>query len=292
MTLHSRTRFPRLPHPLLTAAGVALCLATVACSSTRPSQSKPTVIPLGEYVAGLRTVDALVSGKPHKLLFDTAGGGTILTPKVAAEAGCEAFGQWVGFRHDGSKLALPRCGPVPLAVGALGPRAEEAAIFDLMALLAGAPEVGGIAGLGTFEGETLTLDFSAGTITVETAASRGERIRDMVPLRVRASRQAGGAALDLMVAVEGRRGTLWFELDSGSVAPLLIAPHAARELGVELSKTEPREIRLPVEGLGLVALPALEKEMIYDGLIGHELLRQVVVTVDLERIQAWAKRRP
>lgn len=285
---------PRTPSSPLARAALTLLAAALftACSApVSPPGPEPRVIPLAEYAAGLRTVEAVVAGRPVKLLFDTAGGGTILTPQAAAAAGCEPFGQWVGFRHDGSKLVLPRCGPVELAVAGLSPRQEEAAIFDLMALLTGAPEVGGIAGLATFEGETLTLDVAAGTLTVETAASRERRIWEMVPLRVRASRQAGGAALDLMVAIRGQHGTLWFELDSGSVVPLLVAPHAARELGFELSSAEPRQIRLPVEGLGPVELPALEKEMIYDGLLGLEFLRQTVVTVDLEHIAAWGKRK-
>lgn len=273
---------------LLVFAGA---LVGLSCAAPAPPVGPaPRVIPLAEYVAGLRTVEALIAGRPHPLLFDTGGGGTILTPQVAMAAGCVPFGQWVGFRHDGSKLALPRCGPVDLAVGGLPARREEAAIFDLMALLAGAPEVGGIAGLATFEGETLTLDFKAGTLTVETPASRELRIRDMTPLKVRASRQAAGAALDLMVGIEGQHGTLWFELDSGNVAPVLVAPHAAKELGVELSTTEPRPVTLPVEGLGPMELPALEKEIIYDGVLNLEFLRHVVVTLDLERIAAWGKR--
>lgn len=276
---------PSLSLALLTLAALNACSSYVA----QPAAS-PRVIPLSEYVASLRTVEAVVAGSPQRFLFDTGGGGTLLTPNVAAAAGCAAFGQFVGFRHDGTKLTLPRCGPVAMSFGGLPPRRLEAAIFDLMSLLEGAPEVGGVAALSTFEGETLTLDWQAGTLTVETAASQRERIRGMKPLRVRASRQASGAALDLMVAIEGEHGTLWFELDSGSVAPVLVAPHAAKELGLALSTSEPRKVSFPIVGLGSIELPALEKEMIYDGLLNIEFLKQVVITLDLKHIAAWGQR--
>jgi hypothetical protein len=269
------------------AASLALALAV---APALPAVQGPAVLRLEPYVAGLMTLTVDVGGRPSRLIFDTAGGITLVTPQVAAEIGCRPFGRLTGFRHDGSPIHAERCGPLAVAVGPLAAE-REVAVFDLMALLGGAPPVDGIVGLDLFETTPVTIDLEAGEVVFETPASLAARTRDATRLEIRLARQAGGAALDLMVAAASPQGKLWFEWDSGNSGPVRVAPHAARQLGWELSAETPSPRQLEIAGLGPVAIDALAKEMIYDGLLNNRFVRDFVWTLDLGRGELWAKLR-
>lgn len=290
------------PVTLRLAALLALVLAGCATSATGPGTgpgaAPPAAAPasreisLEPYLGKLRTLDVTVAGETLPFLFDTAGGVTLLTVESAARAGCEPFGRGIGFRHSGEPVTLERCRGVELAIAGRPTSDEEVAVWDLMALLQGAPEIGGLVSLKSFEGEVVTLDLKGGTLRVETEESLAEAIAGAARLEVRDARQAGGAALDLFVAVESPAGPLWFELDSGSLAPVLVAPHAAELLGLDLSADEPRTVELQVAGLGAMRVEAqVKEELIYDGLLGAAFLEELVVTLDLDEIRAWARRR-
>jgi hypothetical protein len=128
-------------------------------------------------------------------------------------------------------------------------------------------------------------------VTIETPASFAAKVRGATPVTLRAGRQAGGAALDLFLAVEAPGGPLWMELDSGSAAPALLAPHAARALGLELDPAAPKRVELTVAGLGRVTVEASEREMIYDGLLGARFVGEFVWMIDLGTMRGWARRR-
>lgn len=283
-------RFAVLPLVLLVAA----CAGAPAPSTLRaPGGGAPSgaalEIPLEPYLGKLRTVEVEVAGRRMPFLFDTAGGVTLVTPEVAAEAGCEPFGRAVGFRHDGEPVNLERCRGLSLAVAGRPTREDEVAVWDLMALLQGAPEVGGLVSLASFEGETVTLDLGRGRLYLEPGAGLPARLAGAKALTVRAARQGGGAAFDLFVAVDSPRGPLWFELDSGALSPVLVASHAAELLGLDLSPEEGRPATLPIAGLGPVEVMAQEKpDLIYDGLLNAAFLENLVITMDLDEIQAWA----
>ena len=288
---------------LRSTLGLALLLPVVTLTACAGRPSPAAVPPAAEagaarditldpYLRGLRTLDVTVAGETLPFLFDTAGGVTLVTPEVAARAGCEPFGQGVGFRHNGEPVTLERCRGVEIAIAGHPTRDEELAVWDLMAVLQGAPVVGGIVSLKSFEGETITLDLAGGSLRVESESGLERTVDGMTPIRVRDARQAGGAALDLFVAIEAPEGPLWFELDSGSVSPVLVSPQAAELLGLDLAEGEPREVDLPVAGLGTVRTRAQAKEdLIYDGLLGAAFLEELVVTMDLDGFRAWARKR-
>lgn len=279
---------------LLVALALAGCATSAPSPDTEPSDasSAPREIALEPYLGKLRTVDVTVAGETLPFLFDTAGGVTLLTVESAERAGCQPFGRGVGFRHSGEPVTLERCRGVELTIAGHPTSDEEVGVWDLMALLQGAPEVGGLVSLKSFEGEVVTLDLKGGTLRVETEESLAEALAGAARLEVRDARQAGGAALDLFVAIESPAGPLWFELDSGSLAPVLVAPHAAELLGLDLSADEPRTVELSMAGFGPMRVEAQSKEeLVYDGLLGAAVLEELVVTLDLDEIRAWARRR-
>ena len=253
-------------------------------------RADPIEVPLAAYIANLRTLSVTIGNETIPFLLDTGGGFTVLTPEVARVAGCVPFGRVTGFRSSGERLDLRRCGPVSIRLGPLTVRAE-AAILDLMALLKGAPPIGGVVSLQTFQEGAFTLDLAANRLVVETRRSLAQRITKMPQVSIRTSRQAGGAALDVFLAIDTPNGSIWLELDSGNAGPVLLSPHALTQLGLSLSGEQPRQVTLNVRGLGPTKLEVAVKDLIYDGLLNAAFLESVVLTVDLPSGRAWAARR-
>lgn len=215
---------------------LAALLAVAACRGVggpapRTALPHPVELRLAPYLRVLRTLAVGgEGGVPY--LFDTGGGLTVVTPKEAARLGCQPFGRVTGFRANGERLDLGRCGPMVLDLGGLR-LSDEAAVLDLMALIGGnAPEVAGLISLQTLSGHAFTLDLAHDRLTIETEASLRDRVRGMQPLIVRSGRQSGGAALDLFVAVATEKGRIWLEIDSGNAGPVQLSPHALEQLGL------------------------------------------------------------
>ena len=280
---------------------LVLCAASAACAGSRSSavstgapsgaagSASPTVLTLEPYGPNLKVIQARVGAETHPFILDTGGGTTLITPEIAKIAGCKPFGRLSGFRATGERLDAQRCGPIEISLGT-NPVVlrQEAAFFDLTPLLGGGPPVGGLITLNAFEGRAITLDLGGERLTLETPSSLAERVRTMRPLTVRPARQAGGASLDLMLAVETPQGPIWLEADSGNAGPVQISPHALRQLGIEIPKGSPQKVTLNVAGLGPVEVNAIERDLIYDGLLNAAFLKKLVLTVDLGSMRAWA----
>lgn len=261
-------------------------LPTALLQQPRPA---PVELKLSPWVDQLRTLTVTAGGVEAPFLFDTGGGATILAPATAERCKCAPFGRGTGFRHDGERVDGRRAGPVDLG---FGPHAwhGEVGVLDLDAMFAGLPKIAGIAALDVFAAQPFTLDLAHDRLILETDASLAERARRGTALEVRIAHQAAGRSLDLFVAIEGRHGRQWFELDSGNTAPVLIAPHAYAELGLDPpDRDKVREIELPVVGLGPVRCACGPKEMIYDGVLNAAFCRRFELTFDLRQARVWAR---
>ncbi len=283
---------------LLLLATVILPLAT----ATAADHGKPVVIPLHTYAdTPLKTVQVKAGTKTLPFLFDTGGGLTVITPDVTSVLGCEPFGQVTGFRADGEKISLPRCGPVTLRLGDYAARGEVG-VFDLMGLIRGQveqarkqghdvpmpPTLGGLVGLASFKNRAVTLDYAHGRIIVETPASLRKRIASMQPIRVRVVTEASGS-MAVFAQARARTGTLWMELDSGNNGPTFLAPHAVTQLGIKLPEGKTKSMQLALTGFGKVPVKVSRRTMIYDGQLGIGMIDDYVWTIDLEHGKAWIK---
>lgn len=292
-----------LPEAVTRATAAAVLIAALAAPALRqtdaarprtvaarpPRPDAPIELVLEPYVGALRTVRAKIGEREAPFLFDTGGGGTVLSLASAKAAGLVPFGRGTGFRHNGERIDGQWGGPMTLSLGAFE-RHGRVGILDVDGFLAGLPRVGGILSLETFEGAALTVDLARGRLFVESTASLKARTEHASELTVRFGRQAAGAALDLFVAVEGRHGPLWFELDSGNVAPVLVAPHAFAELGLDAPPLGERRVaELALVGLGPVACEIEAREMIYDGLLNAAFFERHTLTMDLAEGRAWAR---
>lgn len=288
MILHC-TSYLLVAGALATATLAPVCRPRASGARPQTPTERAIEIPLAPYHGALRTVTGRIGELEAPFLFDTGGGATILSAATAKRAGCTPFGRGTGFRHDGTRVDGARGTPVDLAIGSFA-RRGEVGVLDLDELLRGLPPVGGVASLETFAGRQLTIDLARDRLIVESAATLAARTKDAREIVIRVAHQAAGASLDVFVAVEGEHGPLWFELDSGNLAPVLVAPHAFEELGFAAPPSgETRALELKLARFGAVKCDVASKEMIYDGLFNADFFLRHAVTLDLARARAWLR---
>ena len=276
---------------------VTLCiLVNIGFSSntSNPSQGPAprAELSLRQYAGVLKSIEVTIGRQTIPFILDTGGGISIITPEVARDIGCVPFGRLTAFRHNGERIDFQRCEKVAFGIGSTSVNAETA-VFDLMAVLRRSgdlPVVGGLISLDVFEKTPATFDYANNKLIIESPASLKERIRGMTPLSIRLSRQAGGASVDLFIEVAAKRGTIWLELDSGNNGPVLLGKHAVEQLGLDATQTN-LPVTLNVIGLGPVKNEAVVGDLIYDGLLNTRFLNDVVLTIDLASVKAWAKSR-
>ncbi|MGH8291035.1 MAG: retropepsin-like aspartic protease [Steroidobacteraceae bacterium] len=190
--------FALVPHLPWRASRFSVCAfgaAFLALAVCHRAEARPIQLALNAHAnTDLRTVEVTVNGHESPFIFDTGAGATVLTPEEIRYAGCTPFGKVTDFRAQGGRVTMWRCGPVSLEIGDY--RVErEVEEFDLRKLLGNAPPVGGIVGLASFDGRAVTLDLAHDRVTIETRRSLARRIRGMRPIKIRITRDAGGAVV-------------------------------------------------------------------------------------------------
>lgn len=239
------------------------------------------------------TVNVEIGGKTYPFLFDTGGGITTISPKIAQEIGCTPFGQITGWNAGGTRLDFKRCDNVELKMGDYTTRVDMG-LYEIMTFFSpDTKEIGGIVALQTFRDHVITIDLAGNKLTVETEKSFAERIRDMKPLESRIGSQGAGAVIDLFVAANTPKGKIWMEFDTGNFGTLQFAPHAQEMLGINFDAPNRAKMTKPVKidiaGLGQIEMPARERQMIYDAMLNYETISKWTVTIDLRSGKMWAK---
>jgi hypothetical protein len=250
--------------------------------------ARPVDVPLSTYAGLLRSMTVIVAGAPHPFIFDTGGGETMITPKVASSMGCTPYGRAVGFRMSGEAVAFQYCDDVELRMGDVAVAHDRVGVFDLESVLpVGLPPAHGVVSLRSFRDRPVTIHLASGRVVLETAESMTARTRGMTPLTIRVATGPAGAETTVYVAarVGGRR--VWLLLDSGNGDRVLVAPHVARMAGL---KEAQGEVRLEIDGLGSIPVAARWSEIIYDGVLGAAFLQDWIFTIDLATGRGWATR--
>jgi Aspartyl protease len=258
--------------------------ATVEPAPIESPSERFAIVPYQTH--GHRSVNVTVAGQALPFLFDTGGGLTFVSPDVARRAGCTPHGQLVGYRMRGDAVRFPRCDAVGLEVDGVTIAPGTVGVFDLGKLLPPDwPLLGGMLTLSSFEDRTVILELAKGQVETSSAPLPATA---SAPLNV--VRQASGYSIVVLVPVKTATGTLWFELDSGSSAPLILAPHAAKMLGIDVvaaKKGDPppaiAEVSVDLPGVGTVKTSAKVMDIIYDGNIGAPFMERFRWTLDLAR---------
>lgn len=273
--------------PLLSA------VLLTAAADVPPPQVVPTPKPieLGDFGGRLRSVRLKVNGHEGVFTLDTGGGVSLLSPAFAKKIGCTPWAALTGFRLDGQRLDLPRCENVRFTLPdgtALKPVA--AGVIDLQPLLfKGAPQADGSLALDAFDGMQFSLDLGNGTLVIESPDTLAAETKDAKPTPMRRARQAGGAALGVMVPMQTTQGELWMALDSGGGPPVLVRDRVAKAAGAEPANQELQPFRLMVANTPALDTRAFVKDMILDGVIGMPVLVRWKLSFDLADDRLWIR---
>jgi len=263
-------------------AGVAIAACTAA-RDTVGRGTAPAQVALDPYIGRMVTVDVSIGGDTARLIFDTGGGETFISPEMAKRIGCTPTGRSVGFRMSGERVDFQLCHAVTISIGGVAFEHEELGVWDINAVLPeGVPPVDGVLSLKTFSAQPLTLDLGAGILTLETASSFRDRIRDMARLNSRIA--PGPAGDELTVFVRGEvDAPAWFLLDNGNLDVVQAAPHLGSAENVW-------EHVLHLDGMPPVTTSFRTRDIIYDGVLSEEFMRQWLFSFDLASNEVWAMR--
>tara|TARA_R110002051_G_scaffold151261_1_gene223834 strand:+ start:370 stop:1182 length:813 start_codon:yes stop_codon:yes gene_type:complete len=256
-----------------------------------------TTVPLGSYLQNLPTVEATVAGETGTFLLDTGGGISVLSEQFAERIGCRPWGRLTGFRLSGERLDGARCDNVVVELGGTSLAVPAAGVIDLAVMLPPQPPIAGIISLDAFVDQPFTLDLARRRIILESRESLRVRTADAVEVPVQFVRQAGGYSLTVMAQVETPSGDLWFQLDSGGVPPLLIAPHAAVAMGLAADAPPDQPILLDLgtadrSAAAVATTVEVRPGMIIDGNIGEPTMARTVLTFDLANQKLWVRTNP
>jgi predicted aspartyl protease len=256
-----------------------------------------------QYLAHLLTVPVRVGDTETRFIVDTGIGVNLVSDSLARAVGAAPSGlEFSGRRMSGQVVTAPMTTLGSVGLGDTWSRDVPAAIFDLGAM-AGLDGIGGFLSLQYFRSTPVTVDYQARQLVLEDEQSLARRAESGFPVRVQVTDDGPATDVHLTVRLPGGR-VISVEVDAGS--DQLILNHAlAAEVGVDLTAERVRKEQgqdetghafaryfttLPGE-IALADAPpicqadpdVMFQEIIYDGLIGDQFLRNFTVTYDLPR---------
>ncbi len=266
------------------SAFIVLGLALSGCHPPSPEDS-PFELKLEKYAGELKVIKMEMDGQVLSFLYDTGGGYTVLDAAYAEAFGCTPYGKTVGFRLSGERVESRNCNPVTLDFGGLEVTTAPK-VMDINSYLPeGLPKLAGAISLQTFKDYPVTIDYSAGLVTIETPESFLLRTRGMTEIPLKVTSELEGESVTMFTQVLETPEPLWFYLDSGNLRSVLVAPHAAKLLGLE------GEAPLTLQIAGQTYDTTGEvMDMIYDGALDVRFFKAHVIALDLQNSRAWVKR--
>jgi hypothetical protein len=265
-------------------------LAGYACSAAPPA-APLAELPLVPYVGRLVTVDVVVQGDTLPFLLDTGGGETLITPWLAEELGCTPAGRAVGFRMTGDRVEFALCPDVTLSFAGYEVTHPDIAVLDLASLLPPDwPDLAGLISLQSFADRPITLELAKRRLILESAESLAERVSGMTPVDLRTATGTDGRSLTVLFRMESPAPG-WYLFDSANLDVVRV--------GTDLGATAvspPQEGEGATEGpVQFAGLPPVNTrwalaDIIYDGVLSEEFIREWTVTLDLSHGRAWVTR--
>ena len=275
----------RWSRTLILAGLAAGCRAGVSDRDAgAPDASPPVqrVISLHPYFRDLRSVRAVRGDDTLTFLFDTGGGATAITPALAASIGCRPYGRQVGHRMDGEPVAFQACDSISFVLDGWAVRHAPVAVFDVNAVLPPSlPKLDGILSLESFRDQVITIDWPRSRIVVHSKDEQGTALAGQ-GLRVRFATGDDGGTLSALVPVAGRRGPLWFLLDSGDILGTLVDPHVLRDSLLTLRADSTVDLAIGGRAAERTRVTAVSINL--DGVLGTAYLLGGPVSLDLRSV--------
>jgi predicted aspartyl protease len=260
-------------------------MSPAAIAADSAAQATQT-IKLERFRKALWTVRVTLNGKTGDFLFDTGGGITLVTEQFAAGWGCKFWGRVTGYNMFGERSDTAHCDDVAISADGVALKRVSVGKFDFGDRFAGDKSPDGILSLDAFDGQVITLDQQAATLTVETPASLALRTKSMPELPLRLSRECSARCLSTFLGVPSSAGMAWLLLDSGAGGVSLISKDHAQVFGLDPNAKEQR-LKFELAAVISVDSPVMVTDMIMDGNLGQPFMSRHVITFDLAQGRVW-----
>lgn len=259
-----------------------------------------SVVPVRS-IAHLIAVPVFAGERAARFVVDTGMGVTLVSSELATAVGCVADGRtYTGRRMSGQEVTLSLGQLRSLTIGDHRSDDVTVGIFDFEGLAMPDP-IDGFLALDYFRQTPMTVDYQKGEMVLEDDESLETRSRAGVAVTVDVHRD--GPATSVFLPLHSPAGGPFeVEVDTGSDS-LILDVARANEVGVDLQDERTRKFEgrdetgnsfvryfatAPCE-VGVVGAPEISQtdpevgfqQVIYDGLVGNNFLRNFVVTYDL-----------
>jgi hypothetical protein len=155
----------------IAAIGLLLSFAALPVQAQTPSLAEPVVMPFTA-TDGLVFISAtLGDSTPLNVILDTGGGLDVLAPSLIRRVGGRPLGVATGHRMTGERLDIQLWVVPSLRVGPLATADAVVGSWDALDSFG----LDGIISLMGFREQPFTIDFKAGTVTLESASSLAGR---------------------------------------------------------------------------------------------------------------------
>jgi hypothetical protein len=186
----------------------------------------------------------------------------------------------------GKRVDSAHCDNVQITAGDVALTPVNVGTIDFGDQFAGDKTPDGLLSLDAFDGKAITLDQTAGTLTIETAASLAKRTKTMKELPFRLSRECSARCLSAFLGVPTSEGMTWLILDSGAGGVSLISKDHAKLFGLDPERKEQR-LKYEIAPGVTVDSPVVVTDMIMDGNLGQPFMKEYVITFDLAKGRLW-----
>lgn len=293
--------------PRLILVGLAF-VAAASCARPAPVavQDLPSRSAPFDYVGqSWMRFDAKVAGASTRMILDTGGGITVLSPALCARVGCVPDGTHTGKRMSGQDIRVPMVRVSSLEIAGQHVTNARVGVLEAVGLLH--PELGveGFAALDLFRDQAFTFDYAGRRLVLEDEASSAARRAAGLAVQVRVENEGPSTVVYLPLALAPSSAPLEMEVDSGS-RDMILDERFMAALGIDaggpgVKRVEGRDetehgyvrffARLPrsaaVPGAPGIAVPegatVMFQRIIHDGLLGHDFLSAHTTTFDIPR---------
>lgn len=271
-----------------------LAVSLIALAWAPAAFAQQATIPMAPFIERTKTIEVMIDGQPARMMFDTGAGITTISLELAARIGCTPHGLIVGHRLTGQSVRAQKCGERQVTLGGhVG--VVDAAVLDTSILMPpGSPPLDGFIGLDALDGQVITLDLADNRLILETPESLAERIGDDPGAPLRRQRESGGRGLAVFAPIEAQVGSLWFLLDSGNMANIMVPPETLSQWGfteeqarAALDTGAPTTVPLNILGAPRSPERVRVRDMIHDGVLNEGLIAAYEVTLDLANDRIW-----
>lgn len=245
-------------------------------------------IQLSTYVGNLKKMNVRINSHQYSFLFDTGGGETFISSEIVKDLQGHAYGNVLGLRMSGEKVYSKKCDSVTLEMGSQQFFHPSIGVWDIMRVLPeGLPKLDGIISLKTFANSILTIDLAANRLVIETAASAKKKMKQLEKAECLFANGASAQELLLFIPIVHQH-SYWFLFDSGNLDAVTLSPNTAKEWGIDSSVQSSTKLAIPFAGKKVDAEVTV-KDIIYDGAVNFEFIKQAVYMVNFRSREVWVQ---